>query len=369
MLEDLSDHAITGPEKNREEAAMWLARLARGIHPDEVPTLRVWLTDRLNRRIVLDMARLWHGPDILALLSELIPAGPEPMERTSWRSYLATAAQLTIATLLVAWAFSGWQPQFRMQRWTHVQGSHVMRRAVMAHDKYFTDVGERGDVQLADGSHVTLNTNTRMTVAFMQSVRQVNMPYGEATFQVAADPKRPFVVQAGNRRFEALGTNFNVRVLTPDNVKLTVTEGNVKVFYTRIPDEDIPAIARLHANMVNDDTTVGALHTALVEPGLQFVRKIGAADADSLLAWQQGLLRFNGDSLEDVLAEMDRYTHTQFVLGDERLRNVRIGGSFRTGDVAGLLRSLRKDFRIDWRPDGPGRVVLMASTSTGLPQS
>jgi hypothetical protein len=79
MLEDLSDHAIVGPEKNREEAAMWLARLARGIHPEEVPALRVWLKERLNRRIILDMARLWHGPDILALLSELIPAGPEPM--------------------------------------------------------------------------------------------------------------------------------------------------------------------------------------------------------------------------------------------------------------------------------------------------
>ena len=363
MLEDLSDHAIVGPEKNREEAAMWLARLARGIHSEEVPALRTWLQDRLNRRIILDMARLWHGPDILALLSELIPAGPEPMERYSWRDYLATAAQLAIAAGLVAWACSGWQPQFHWQSWTHLQGSRVMPLTVFAHDKYFTEVGERGDVRLADGSHVTLNTNTRMTVAFMPSLRQVYMPYGEATFQVAADPHRPFVVQAGNRRFEALGTNFNVRVLTANNVELTVTEGNVKVIYARVPDGDIPAIARLHDNMTFDDTTVGAFHTALVEPGLQFVRKIEAADADTLLAWQQGLLRFNGESLEDVLAEVDRYTRTQFVLGDERLRSVRIGGAFRTGDVEGLLRSLREDFRIGSRRDGQGRVVLTALTN------
>ena len=367
MLEDLSDRAIEGPEKNREEAAMWLARLARGIHPDEVPALRVWLNGRLNRRIILDMARLWHGPDILAVLSELVPSGPEPMEPRSWRSYLATAAQLTIATALVAWAYSGWQPQFRMQRWMHLKGSRVVSQSIIAHGKYFTDIGERGDIQLADGTHVTLNTNTRMVVAFMQSMRQVAMPYGEATFQVAADPKRPFVVQAGNRRFEALGTNFNVRVLTPDNVELTVTEGNVKVFYTRVADDEIPAIARLHDNMTFDDTTVGALHTALVEPGLQFVRKIEAADADTLLAWQQGLLRFKGAALEDVLAEVDRYTHTQFVLDDDRLRAVRIGGSFRTGDVEGLLRALRRDFFIDSRRDGQGRVILTALQR--LPQS
>jgi transmembrane sensor len=254
-----------------------------------------------------------------------------------------------------------------MQRWTHLQGSRVMPHAVFAHDKYFTDVGERGDIQLADGTLVTLNTNTRMTVAFMQSLRQVNMPYGEATFQVAADPNRPFVVQAGNRRFEALGTNFDVRVLTPDNVELTVTEGNVKVLYTRVEYEETPALARLRDNMTLDDTTVGALHTALVEPRLQFVRKIEVADANTLLAWQQGRLLFKGAALEDVLAEVDRYTHTRFVLGDEQLRSVRIGGSFRTGDVAGLLRSLRRDYFIDSRRDGQGRVILTAFQ--GLPQS
>lgn len=367
MLEDLSDHAIQGPEKNREEAAMWLARLARGLHPQEVPALRVWLNERLNRRIILDMARLWHGPDILALLSELIPAAPEPMEGISWRSYLRTAAQLTIAAVLVAWAASGWQPQFTVRSWTHLQGSRVMPRAVFAHDKYFTDVGERGDIQLADGTRVTLNTNTRMVVIFMQSIRQISMPYGEATFDVAADAKRPFVLQAGNRRFEALGTNFNVRVLTPDNVELTVTEGTVKVLYSQAEYDETPALARLRANMTFDDTMVDALHTALVEPRLQFVRKIEAADASTLLAWQQGRLLFKGAALEDVLAEVDRYTHTRLVLGDERLRDVRIGGSFRTGDVQGLLTALRKDFLIDSRPDGQGRVVLTALH--GLPQS
>ena len=64
--------------------------------------------------------------------------------------------------------------------------------------------------------------------------------------------------------------------------------------------------------------------------------------------------------MADALAELDRYTTTQFVLGDERLRDVRIGGYFRTGDVEGLLRSLRRDFLIDSRRDAQGRVVLTA---------
>jgi transmembrane sensor len=61
-----------------------------------------------------------------------------------------------------------------------------------------------------------------------------------------------------------------------------------------------------------------------------------------------------------VLAEVDRYTTTQFVLADERLRGVLIGGRFRTGDVDGLLASLRTEFMIGSRRDAQGRVVLSA---------
>jgi transmembrane sensor len=361
MLEDLSDRAIQGPEKVREEAAMWLARLARGLRAEEAPALREWLKDRVNRTIILDMARLWHGPDIIALLSELIPTGPEPADPLSWRSVLFATLKVAVAVSLIVWIGSGWQPRLNFRSyWTHLQGSLVMPRALLEKGRYFTNVGERGQIALADGSSVTLNTDTRLGVMFSPYSRQVFVPYGEVSFHVAPDPNRPFSVLAGRRRFQALGTDFNVRVLTPDNVELTVTSGNVKVLYipTRLPDT--PATARLQDNMTFDDTTVGALETALLEPGLQFVRKIEANEADMLLAWHQGLIFFKGAPLADALAELDRYTTTRFVLGDEKLRKVRIDGYFHTGDVEGLLRSLRKNFRIDSRRDPQGRIVLTA---------
>jgi transmembrane sensor len=357
MLEDLSDRAVQGPEKTREEASMWLGRLGRGLRPEEAPALRAWLTDRVNRAVILDTARLWHSPDILALLGELIPAGPEPMEPRSWKSYLPALTQAIVASLLVLWIVSGATPRWHMTHWTHLLGSHVVSSP---RGRYFTGLGERGELQLADGSHVTLNTNTKMMVVFGPSLRNIVIPSGEASFHVAPDRNRPFMVAAGNRHFEALGTNFNVRVLTPDNVELTVTEGNVRVYYAAPSAEDTPAVARLHDNMTLDDTTVGALETALVEPGLQFVRKIQANEADTLLAWHRGLIYFQGATLEAALEEVDRYTTTQFVLADQKLRNVRIAGSFHTGDVDGLLQSLRQDFRIDSRRDAQGRVVLMA---------
>ena len=360
MQEDLSDMAVQGPEKTREEASMWLGRLGRGLRPEEAPTLRDWLKDRVNRAVILDTARLWHGPGHPGAFGELIPAGPEPMEPLSWKAYLPALTQATVATLLILWIISGATPRLQMSHWTHLQGSRVVSGSMGSVGRYFTAVGERGELQLGDGTRVTLNTNTRMVVSFGPSQRNVSIPFGEASFHVASDRNRPFMLIAGRRQFQALGTDFNVRVLTPDNVELTVTEGNVRVFYSAPADQDIPAIARLHDNMILDDTTIGALQTALVEPGLQFVRKIQLGEADMMLAWHQGLIYFRGAPLEDALAEVDRYTTTQFVLADAKLRNVRIGGAFHTGDVDGLLHSLRQDFRIDSRRDAQGRVVLTA---------
>jgi transmembrane sensor len=72
------------------------------------------------------------------------------------------------------------------------------------------------------------------------------------------------------------------------------------------------------------------------------------------------MIVFTGEPLEQVLAEVDRYTTTRFVIADDTLRDVRIGGYFRAGDVDGLLVALRENFLIDSRRDAQGRVVLTA---------
>jgi transmembrane sensor len=226
---------------------------------------------------------------------------------------------------------------------------------------YSTSVGQQRQIALPDNTGVTLNTHTCLSVAYSPGLRVVQLPYGEATFHVAHDQwRRPFMVRAGSRIFQAVGTNFNVRVLSPDNVQLTVTEGNVRVLFTPTSLPDTPAQARLRDNMTLDDTTVSALETALVEPGMQFVRKLEASDVETLLAWQRGMIFFREALLEDALAEIDRYTNTRFVVADQTLRGVRINGSFRTGDVEGLLRTLRTEFLIDSRRDAQGQVVLTA---------
>jgi transmembrane sensor len=229
-------------------------------------------------------------------------------------------------------------------------------RFTMGRGIYVTSVGERRDLTLADNTIVTLNTGSRLSVEYSPNVREVYLARGEATFQVTPDPARPFIVSAGMRRFEATGTRFNVRVITPELTELTVTDGKVKVMDAppRLPETP----AQRRATLLYGETTVQAFETAQVEPGFQSVSQIDQSEADARLAWQRGLIIFEDEALQDALDEVDRYTTTQFVLADEKVRHVRIDGSFRTGDVDGLLASLRDKFRVDWRRDAQGRIVL-----------
>jgi transmembrane sensor len=352
-------------EKAREEASRWLGRLGRGLRDDEGARLREWLEQPLNRTTIAESARLWHQPEVIAVLGELVPLSQDfaPGRRKAPKSGALTMSLMAVAAAGVvfaaALALGGktmWAYLFhRSQVWLPSVGGK----------SYVTAIGEARTVSLPDNSTVQLNTRTRMFVNYGATSRDVTLGYGEADFHVMRDDRRPFSLLAGKHHLEVEGTRFDVRVLSADTVLLTVTEGTVKVLYSSVESWDTPAVARLHDNYTFDDTTVGATETALLEPGFLFARKIDASDADARLAWRHGMIMLRGARLQDALAEVDRYTDTQFVLADDRMRDIRIGGDFRTGDVSGLLQSLKKDFRIDSRRDLQGRVVL--SSLAGLP--
>ena len=338
-----------------EEASLWLARLQRGLRDHEGHELHEWLKDSTHQEVILEMASLYHGADVTSVLKQLIPQSAEILKPRRWKrgglaiSITAAAAAAIVLFGAVALNESSLQGFF--------DSSYILPDGDL-NKVYTTAIGETREVKLADNTSITLNTATRMSVVYSQKSREVNLMYGEASFDVAHDPARPFNVRAGRRAFEVMGTRFNVRVMTPEDVELTVTEGNVKVLYA--PPRWPETAAQRRDNLSYGEATVSALETARVDPGFQSVRKIEASEVEARLAWRMGMLVFDGEFLEDVISEMDRYTTTKFVLADEKLRNVRIGGYFRAGDVDGLLRSLREKFRIDSRRDAQGRVVLMA---------
>lgn len=349
--------AFPDPRKAREEASLWLARLERGLSDDERSTLRDWLRDAINNRAFLEMGKLWRGLEIISVLSELFPLNPEvlnPQPRRSFPSIalaaIAAACISAVGTLMLAgdtpWALFESRPPPRPMF------SEMLR----------TGVGEKRVTRLADGSTATLNTSSRIVVFYAPLARDVYLSYGEASFDVARDPARPFNVHAGKRVLQASGTSFNVRVFPNDTVELTVTDGQVRILYA--PQRPLNTPERLRDDFMHVDTIVSAQEAALVEPTMQSVHKLEPSEVDTRLAWRRGEVVFQGEPLEQVLAEVGRYTTTRFVIGDDKLRDVRVGGYFKVGDPEGFLASLRENFLIDWQRTQDGRIVL-----TGLPSS
>jgi transmembrane sensor len=339
-----------------EEASVWLAKLTRGLRDGEGAELHEWLRSRKNRSILIEAASLYHGLDVLLVLRQLFPDSPELLNHRSEprRDLVATALKAVAAVCIVAIGtlmLMGQPPSFLLGNAPYPQTGSITRT-------YATAIGERRQVKLPDGSTVTLNTRTRMTVNYSLRLRDVHLEYGEASFDVTPNPERPFNVRAGRRELQALGTRFIVRVLDEENVQVTVTQGAVKVVYAPPRWPETPAKRR--ENLSFGETLVGAQETALVEPGYQSVRELVPGEAEARLAWQKGMIIFDGTPLEAALAEVDRYTTAQFVVADDRIRNVLVGGDFRAGDVDGLLTALRRNFRIDSRRDAQGRIVLTA---------
>src|SRR3546814_154335 len=93
---------------------------------------------------------------------------------------------------------------------------------------YVTSPDERAKVTLADGSVVTLDSDTRMLARIGGERRDITLLAGRALFDVAKDPQRPFVVKAGDRTITALGTLFDVDV-SPTELRVTLAEGVVAV--------------------------------------------------------------------------------------------------------------------------------------------
>jgi len=271
-------------DKIPTEAAVWLARLERGLLPQEGITLRAWLGQPAHREAIVDAAKLWHGPDIIAVLAQVVPVGfgnpppPRPKRRLN-----ATHALIALCGALVAFA-----PFAYVQ---HImQGMFASHSAAQRHmpwgeSIYTTKPGETRIVALSEGSTVTLNGHSQLGVLFGAASRSANLDYGEAIFHTVPE-RRPFELNAGGRHFLASPSIFDVRIIRERAIELTVLEGDVIVRGLPWQWPDTPAQARLFNPKVFADTTVGPLQAASLEDAAFSRYPLTAAAADARMSWR-----------------------------------------------------------------------------------
>jgi transmembrane sensor len=349
---------LRGPARVREQAALWLARLDKGLGSEERAELRAWLAeDPSHRNAFLELASLWDELDVLAELSELFPL-EQPVRAVPHRGRWLLAGS---AAVLVVAALVGYELRFTIEEQVADQGNRV--------ETFETTVGGHATQQLSDGSVITLNTDTEIGVAFVEQSRDVYLRRGEAHFDVA-HAAQPFRVHVGNQTLEAVGTAFNVHLRPDGDVELTVTEGSVRV--TKGTQADLPAGARPELRSAQAplapafDATVVEGELAILDESAASggaqpqIMRLEPADMDARIAWQRGMLIFRGEPLPQMLDEIARYTTAEFVLAGDELNDVRVGGYFRAGDVDGLLLALRENFQIESERLADNRIVLRA---------
>lgn len=359
------------PRKTLREASLWIVSIEEGLTEDEGRELEAWLAaDPQNAKTMVRLAETWETFDALTELAEMFPIDryrEKYRRRVQWKLAGVAASVLTAAAAL------GWYLlldaevaqvpgaiSVSLPEWNGLDNSSIDAGAG-SRLSYETVIGEQLSARLPDGSVVTLNTNSQLDVEYSSSERLVTIGRGEASFNVTRDAARPFRVRAGTRMVQAVGTIFNVHMDLGDRVEVTVSEGRVRVTLAEQPAPSPSSVEaeRKAVEPLAADMTVDAGEVAVIDGLQNAVRPIDSLEIEARLAWQQGMLIFRGSPLEDVLADVSRYTTVKFRIADESIRRRRVGGYFRAGDIEALLIALRESFGIEPQRSGD-EIVLTA---------
>jgi transmembrane sensor len=220
-------------------------------------------------------------------------------------------------------------------------------------DSYITDIGEYRQVALADGSRLSLNTATKLRVTLDQTRREVEIQSGEALFEVAKDPTRPFIVRAGGHQVRALGTMFVVRRLpsASDALAVTLFEGRVEVSPVQpSPASTAPVLLQPGQRL--------ELTSAKATPHLEH------PSIEHATAWTRQEVVMDDMSLPEAITEMNRYSRRPIVLEpDPRLALLRVSGVYRAGDSEGFAQAVAALHGLETKREGERLVIRKARAS------
>jgi len=323
-----------GPLDARDSAALAAWLKTSPVHVEEflgvsaiARDLREARTDpQYSLEAILARARAEEGPTVQALGSRdnfSVRARPS-------RPWLAGAVTMAASVVLSLGLFSWW----------NLRDAGKPRVAENSTELRFeTGHGEQLSRRVPDNSVLHLNTDSSVTIRYGKTERLVTLTAGQAGFEVAHEPHRPFRVLAGSAEVVDIGTQFDVRMEQHSTV-VTVVEGRVEV-------GSYPVLDNLGTNSPQSHpwrfVELAAGQQVSVTEGEGPTTPV-AVDAQSVTAWLHRQIVFDHEPLERVAEEYNRYTAKPIEIATPALRKMQISGVFATDDLDAFvvfLRSLR----------------------------
>ncbi len=208
---------------------------------------------------------------------------------------------------------------------------------------YATAIGERRVVVLSDNSRIELNTDSKVVVRYRKGVREVTLVRGEAVFEAAKDA-RPFVVKAADAVMQAdAATEMAVR-LRSDGAVVTVKHGAV----------DLDPQPTERKDEVRLTSGVAAIYSATGSRS----QVVSDGEIDRSLAWRQGAIALNGQSLDQAVAEFNRYNKQQIRIADPSISGLRLAGYFQTTEPKSFVAAVTSAFPVRASEGADGAIRL-----------
>jgi transmembrane sensor len=318
------DGQVDDGDEVRAQAAEWFARLKTvPVSRETLEQFFEWRRIEAHGAAFEAVERVWSiageasgSPAITAAVATAYDRGGEGTARRSWKGPLAIAGAL-------------------------LAGGAGLSVLLMNHGQHYeTQVGEQRTVSLEDGSRLTLDTDTSLTVRYSRANRRITLDHGQAFFSVAHARDRPFLVDAAGAEVLATGTEFEVRRIGVAT-EVTLVEGKVEITSPRV-HEVRQLVSGERYRVTGEETPV--------------VRRVDTA-ADT--AWRRGRIVFDETSLATAVAEVNRYTKRPITLASQTHADNRLSGSFETGDIDGFLAAATTvlPLRVERGTDGAVRLV------------
>ena len=319
------------------EAAAWVARFDAGdVSAKDQAEFQAWLNrSALHRQAIAEYGSFWSEFDKLGQLTASIggerdlgeQAKPAFSETTLWLPALAASL---VALVMVGGFFLQEIPERPSSRPSVQQ---VQAALPSGKQSYATAIGGQKTFTLADGTAVTLNTNSRIDVELLGNRRDVHLVRGEAYFDVVHDKARPFTVYANRYVVRDIGTAFAVHLLEKGLVNVRVTKGSVEI----------------SASVADKAKSLGVLEAGrdvVFGQKIERSQTVSDAELDRKLAWRQGQLIYSGQPLSDVLADISRYSDIDIELADPALGKLPVGGAFSVNQTDAIFAALENNFGV-----------------------
>lgn len=322
----MSVNASIKTERRRNaEAAVWHTRLERGqLTPYESVKYEAWSADAENVRALSQVRHVWDAWGEPSISSGSLPVRAPSRRLRVFGALAAVAAAL--ACFALCWVLMARQPSFVEERVVETQSERLQ------------------DYALPDKTLVSLRPNTRLKFKMDGAQRNADVPHGEVFFDVASDPRRPFVVRVREGSVRAVGTRFAVRQLDGP-ASVVVEEGKVHV--ERAPGDQGISVA------AGQQLTILPSGKMMLE----------AVDARKKLAWARKVMSFAGKTVAQIAEEFNRRNELKIKIADARLGNEVFGlGVFYLDDPEHFVEVLQTRSKVTVERIEPNTLRLLTAS-------